>query len=323
MFWLGMAGGFLTKGAIGVAVPAAVAGAFLAALLAARRLGLTSVKVWRDVGWLWGPLLFAAPIAAWVYAVRQAGGAELASEVFRQSFTRFASKSADHAAPVWFYGDIVLYKTLPLAILLLTWLVLRRRRGSARVQGSTAFDPDVLFPIVWFVVVFAGLSVAAAKRALYLSPLLPAAGLLSAVLWTSIAPRLPIAAYVATAWVVAPLAFVVGRAATIRQYGAKDVDFAEVFEALDVNEAKPPFILYTPTEGLEGAHVYFTGRTAPVAHTPEELEQLVRADPKTLVFFEWRHSWKPAAPIVGGLTIRVLHEYEVGRNRVIVAEVKP
>jgi hypothetical protein len=69
--------------------------------------------------------------------------------------------------------------------------------------------------------------------------------------------------------------------------------------------------------------VYFTGCIAPIARTPEELEGLVCKEPHTLVLFEWRHSWKPAAPIVGTLTIRVLHEYEVGRNRVIVAEVKP
>lgn len=322
-FWLGMAAGFLTKGLVGIAVPLSAAAVYLGGLQAARWMRWTDVKVWRNVGWLWGPLLLAAPVGTWFALVYRSGGDELAGEVIRQSFVRFTSRSADHAQPAWFYLPIVLYSTLPLPILALVaaarrW-ILKRRGASMPLQLEGNCD----FYLVWFVTTLLGLSVASAKRNLYLAPLYPAAGMLSAHLWTYVAPSVSFTNVLRALWITIPLGFAAGRSATILHFGGRDVSYSEVFDALPIVAPDRPIVLYRPTEGLEGAAVFYTGKEVPVAHTPEKLATALAMEPGAWVLLEERHAWVPSQPVIGELTVEAIREFEVGKRRVVVAEVKP
>ncbi len=95
IFYLAMAGAFLSKGIIGVAIPAATAVVFLITrkdLTAIRKLILSP-----------GILLFLLPIFLWVGSVWWLEGPGIFKEVIRQSLQRFLSPSADHAKPFYFY----------------------------------------------------------------------------------------------------------------------------------------------------------------------------------------------------------------------------
>ena len=181
IFYLAMAGGFLSKGLIGVAVPAGTALIFLIVrrdFAAIRKLYLG-----------WGILLFLLPIALWMGGVWWLEGPDLIKEVVRQSLWRFLSSSADHSESVHFYFIPVLLNTLPWTLLPLVWLWYQWRRP--RSEKSSSLNLLSLFALVWFLTVFVGLSMASAKRTLYIAPLYPPSALLAAFAWARLCEKFP------------------------------------------------------------------------------------------------------------------------------------
>lgn len=269
LFQLGMAAAFLTKGPIGIALPAAVAGTFV---LARRR--------WRELPRLLGhaaPLLLIAPIALWSWRVWIDGGAALGLEVWRQSVTRFLSASADHAKPFTFYLGPFFYLLAP-ASLLLPWLIADAvsGRGRAGLTRSATLD---LFPLVWLGVALAGLSLASAKRNLYLGPLYPAFALAVGVWWVrqdarpapsrlwrwlhERAPQRPAhQALLLGGLVLIHLGVHVG----LRVPDARRRDPSPIFAAAARWEQAGPdrrIALVEPKEAMSGAAFYFLGRVVP------------------------------------------------------------
>jgi len=267
LFHVGLAGGFLTKGLLGIAIPVAVAGCFLIAARRAReipRLALHPTLA-----------LLLLPIAIWQVGVWAAGGSELAAEVWRQSARRFASSGADHAAPFTFYFDRLLYLLIPGVVLLpwLLWDALAPRRRQL-VRERSALDR---FPAVWFGVVLAGLSLASAKRNLYLGPIYPGFALMLGTWWARAQVEPPRARawhrLVAAVPRRAPLALALyglgylGYSAAFEYPDSAAHDPAPLFAdvALQRRDAGGRIVLVNPRESMLGAAVYYLGETFPVA----------------------------------------------------------
>jgi 4-amino-4-deoxy-L-arabinose transferase-like glycosyltransferase len=273
IFYLAMAGGFLSKGLIGVAIPAATALIFLIVrrdLAAIRKLYLGR-----------GILLFLLPIALWMGGVWWLEGPDLIKEAVRQSLWRFVSSSADHSELVHFYFIPVLLNTLPWTPLPLVWLWYRWRRP--RSEESSSLDLLAFFALVWFLTIFVGLSMASAKRTLYIAPLYPPSALLAAFAWARLCEKFPNAKRLETyGMIVLFFAYVSVHFITLLPSEKKD-SFRPVFEVIRNQKVHGPVYLYGGTESLQGAAVFYLGKTIPVRNRTDLLQEGFEAPSGTIL----------------------------------------
>jgi len=157
----------LTKGLIGVVLPALILLTFVAIrrdwrLLAEARLPL-------------GIPLFLLVAAPWFYLVNQAtGGKWLGDFIYIHHVRRFTDPLG-HREPFYYY-----FTTLPVD--LLPWTIFALPALFAYRPGRKLFaEPTSLFFTLWFFVIFLFFSFSDSKRDLYLLPLLPVAALFVAV----------------------------------------------------------------------------------------------------------------------------------------------
>ena len=165
--WLLMYGAMalacLTKGPVGVALPAA---GILVALASRRELGrLRSCGAW------WGLPLALAPAAAWLWlAGRSAGFDPL--EVLGKQVVQRVEEGLHHPRPVYYYLAALPLAFLPWTLLLPGTLVTTLPWRQEKLRGP------LLFLYGWLVGGLALLSFSVEKRPSYLLPLLPALALL-------------------------------------------------------------------------------------------------------------------------------------------------
>jgi 4-amino-4-deoxy-L-arabinose transferase-like glycosyltransferase len=273
IFYLAMAGGFLSKGLIGVAIPAATALIFLMV----RRDFAAIRKIYLG----WGILFFLLPIALWMGRVWWLEGPDLIKEVVRQSLWRFLSSSADHSEPIYFYFIPLLLNTLPWMPLPLVWLWYRRRRP--RSKESSSLDLLALFALVWFLTVFVGLSMASAKRTLYIAPLYPPSALLAAFAWARLCEKFPGVKRFETYGMIVLFFVYVGIHFTILLPSEKKDSFRPVFEVIRNQQVHGPVYLYGGTEALQGAAVFYMGKTIPVRSRTDLLQQGFEAPSGTIL----------------------------------------
>lgn len=180
LFWIALAGAFLTKGFIG---PALVVPGLLAYLW--RERDLKSVI---RLAPLRGHLIAAGIVAIWAVPLwLRDDGASLTGWLRDENLGRFLADPGaiyHHDEPTWFY-----VKGLALALLPWTpwaiWGVVARLRGT--IDGSR----DVArFLLTWIIAGLVLLTLSRTKRELYLAPLLPATSLLLAD-WLVRLPRRP------------------------------------------------------------------------------------------------------------------------------------
>ncbi len=170
-WWLGAyaaaAAAVLTKGPIGLAIPAAI---LLICALACRRQA-------RAGGWwhLGGALLMLALIAAWVVPACLKGGEAYARKILlQQTLERVSGSAAIHGEPAHYYlarWPLYLWPwslLVPLAIV--AQLRAARRGGAWRAA----------WPTLWFLTVFVLLSCISGKGERYFLPAVPAAALVCA-----------------------------------------------------------------------------------------------------------------------------------------------
>ncbi|ERN42667.1 4-amino-4-deoxy-L-arabinose transferase [Rubidibacter lacunae KORDI 51-2] len=176
--WVLLALAVLTKGPVGIVLPAAVIGTF--ALF---------VGDWRaiaaELGVPVGGGLFLLLTVPWFIAVTLANGRAYVESFFGyHNFERFTSEVNGHSAPWYFYFAVLLAGFAPLSAFLPIAIahvqVWRRRFWQQQVRG----DRLGLFAWFWFVCIFLFFSVAVTKLPSYILPLMPAAGILVA-LWAS------------------------------------------------------------------------------------------------------------------------------------------
>ena len=254
VFYLAMAGAFLSKGVIGVAIPAATVVAFLITrkdLTAIRKLLLNP-----------GILLFLLPIFLWVGSVWWLEGLGIFNEVIRQSLSRFFSPSADHAKPIYYYFIPAFLAPMPWTLLLLFLLWDRLKPNYSREpqpHGSL-----LRFALVWSSAVFIGLSLASAKRPLYLGPIFPPFALLAALGWDRIREKFPGVKRRELYGLIVIFFIYIGTYLLFITPSERKQSLRPVFEAVSSQQANGPVYLVNPSEALRGASFFYLGKRIPV-----------------------------------------------------------
>ncbi len=164
--WGAMALAVLSKGLIGIVLPAGAIGAYL-----------LWHRDWRRIAqlhWLRGLAVFLALTVPWFVLVSMRNP-EFAEFFFvREHFTRFLTKIHGRDAPWWTFIPILLAGLLPFTLTLGHAI----REGLRRVPGH--FQPE-RFLGAWIAVVFVFFSLSSSKLASYILPIAPALAVLVAI----------------------------------------------------------------------------------------------------------------------------------------------
>ncbi len=163
--WAGMALAVLSKGLIGVLLPAMV---LVAYIVLARDFGAL-----RRLHWWTGGLLFLALAAPWFVAVSIANPGFFDFFFIHEHFQRFLTKGHRRPGPWWYFFPILALTILPWLSILCAALV-----RSWKARGAAAeFQPQRLL-LLWSVLIFAFFSVSGSKLPSYIMPIYPALALL-------------------------------------------------------------------------------------------------------------------------------------------------
>jgi len=164
-FVLSLACAVLTKGLIGLAIPLS---ALTVWLLVKKEF---SLRTWFLL--VFGVVLSLVPVAFWIYLLcRQLGGNMVYEAMLANNFGRFTGSYAEHVGPFYFYLVKFPPQLFPWLLFLPMAFIFHWREIRRRGKESPS-----LFALVWFVVPFLLLCIAAGKRTVYLLPLYPAAAL--------------------------------------------------------------------------------------------------------------------------------------------------
>jgi 4-amino-4-deoxy-L-arabinose transferase-like glycosyltransferase len=164
--WAAMALAVLTKGLIGLVLPAAAVLAY-----AAWQRDATLLRRLHVVA---GSALFLAIAAPWFVAV-SAANPEFARFFFvHEHFERFLTTQHHHVGPIWYFVPVLAAGAVPWLLSLLPALW-----QAARSAPPARFQPQ-RFLLAWCVVVFAFFSVSGSKLPSYILPMFPALALLVA-----------------------------------------------------------------------------------------------------------------------------------------------
>jgi 4-amino-4-deoxy-L-arabinose transferase-like glycosyltransferase len=261
VFYLSMAGAFLSKGIVGAAIPIAAAVMFLVTrkdLQAIRKLLLSP-----------GILLFLLPIFFWAGSVWWFEGPGVIKEVIRQSFHRFFSSSADQAEPLYYYFIPAFLYLMPWTLLPLVLLWYRWDPNHSREPLPHSFL--LRFALVWSLTVFIGLSLASAKRYLYLGPILPPFALLAALGWDRIRERVPRVKRVEIYGVIVIFLCYIGTHLFYILPSERQQNLRPVFEAVLSQRTHGGVYLVNPSERLRGAAFFYLGKRTSVLNAQDLL----------------------------------------------------
>ena len=174
--WASAALAVLSKGLIGIVLPAGVAAIYI--------LIERDFRLLRRAHWTAGSLLFLAVAAPWFVLV-QLANPEFARFFFvHEHFQRFLTTVARRIEPWWYFVPI-------LVVLVTPWLTLlpQALTSAWRKQGSDiSFQPS-RFLLIWTVFIFVFFSASHSKLASYILPILPALALLIGAQLARMEPR--------------------------------------------------------------------------------------------------------------------------------------
>jgi len=261
VFYLSMAGAFLSKGIVGAAIPIAAVVMFLVArkdLKAIRKLLLSP-----------GILIFLLPIFFWGGSVWWFEGPGVVKEVIRQSLHRFFSPLADQAEPPYYYFIPAFSYLMPWTLLPLVLLWHRWDPNHSRETLPHSFL--LRFAFVWSLTVFIGLSLASAKRYLYLGPILPPFALLAALGWDLIRQRYRKVKRVEVYGLIVIFLIFVGTYLLFLTPSEKQQSLRPVFEAASSQRTNGLVYLVNPSERLRGAAFFYLGKRTPVLNAQDLL----------------------------------------------------
>jgi len=162
--WAAMALAVLTKGLVGVVLPA---GAVAAYILVQR-----DWRLLRRLYLVRGGLLFLAIAAPWFVMVSLANPEFARFFFIHEHFERFLTKEHDRYQPAWYFLPVLLIGIVPWLVALLPGL-----QNAWRRTGAEAFDAR-RFLLLWCAAVFVFFSVSDSKLVAYILPLFPALALL-------------------------------------------------------------------------------------------------------------------------------------------------
>jgi 4-amino-4-deoxy-L-arabinose transferase-like glycosyltransferase len=169
LFYTALGFAVLSKGPIGLALPAMIIGLYL---IVEKK--LTFIKQ-MHLGW--GLIVFLSVASPW-YVMISLKNSDYAGYFFiEQNLGSFLSSDPRHPGPFYYYIPVLFGGFFPWSCFLpLAMLYSVRRRFQTVAQGTAYLG-------IWLGVVFVFFSMAGSKLATYILPLFPAASLLVAVLW--------------------------------------------------------------------------------------------------------------------------------------------
>jgi 4-amino-4-deoxy-L-arabinose transferase-like glycosyltransferase len=261
VFYLSMAGAFLSKGIVGAAIPIVAAAMFLVTT--------KDLKVIRKLLLSPGILLFLLPILLWVGSVWWLEGLGISKEIIRQSFWRFLSPWAPHAKPFYYYFTRAFLYLMPWTLLLFVLLGYRRNPNHSRGLPPDSFL--LRFALVWFLTVFVGLSLASAKRPLYLGPILPPFSLLAALGWDRIREKFPKVKRGEVYGLIVIFLVCIGTYLLFITPSERKESLRPVFKAVSSQRTHGPVYLVNPSERLRGAAFFYLGKRTLVLNAQDLL----------------------------------------------------
>jgi 4-amino-4-deoxy-L-arabinose transferase-like glycosyltransferase len=162
--WAAIALATLSKGLIGIVLPAGAVAAYV-----------ILQRDWRLLArmhWLPGMTVFGAIAVPWFVAVSLANREFFDFFFIHEHFERFLTKVHGHYKPAWYFVPILLGGLLPWTLSLAPALAQVRS-----ADGGTRFKP-MRFLAVWAAVVFLFFSASGSKLAAYILPMFPALAVL-------------------------------------------------------------------------------------------------------------------------------------------------
>lgn len=178
-FYILIALAVLTKGPVGIVLPCLIVGAFLLYLGNFR-------EVLREMRPLLGGLLVLAITLPWYVLVTLANGDAFINSFFGyHNLERFTGVVNHHDAPWYFYFLVVLVGFAPWSAYLPAAIARLRFWQRDRWRDSPRSTQLGLFALFWFAGVFGFFTIAVTKLPSYVLPLMPAAGILVALLFSS------------------------------------------------------------------------------------------------------------------------------------------
>jgi 4-amino-4-deoxy-L-arabinose transferase-like glycosyltransferase len=304
LFYLAMAGGFLSKGIVGVAIPAATVAVFL----------ITKKDFKAIVKLFLNPalLFFILPIFLWVISVWRIEGLDIFKEIIRQSLFRFLSPTADHAQPFYYYLAQALAAPLPWTILLFVLIWYRWRPAPSKEplpHGSLLW-----FALVWLLTGLIGLSFASAKRPFYLGPLYPSFALLAALGWDRLQETFPkMKKYELFGLAIIFLIYIGAYLMVITPMQRKE-SLRPLYKAVSSQRTNGPIYLVNPSEATRGASFFYLGRKIPVLNDQDVLSGRFDDRPGTILLVDSYTSDNQLFPTLQSKGYRFLLQKKYGKT---------
>jgi 4-amino-4-deoxy-L-arabinose transferase-like glycosyltransferase len=175
--WIALGLGVLTKGPIALGLPLMVA---LPYALWRRRAKALADPI--------SILLFLAIVLPWVSAISREVPGYLEYVFVTETAGRLTTTALKRTGPAWYFLAILPAAVFPWSIVLIAggW---QRWRASAKLADRA--DRRMILLLLWIVVPLIFFTLSQSKRPQYVLPLVPAAGLFVAAIWTGARDRLP------------------------------------------------------------------------------------------------------------------------------------
>ncbi|MBN3899061.1 MAG: glycosyltransferase family 39 protein [Nostoc sp. NOS(2021)] len=182
-FYVLIAGAILTKGPVGIVLPGLIVAAFLLYVGKAR-------EVFREMRLLVGILIIIGLSVPWYALVIWRNGWNYINTFFGyHNLERFTEVVNGHSAPWYFYFLVVLVGFAPYSVYLPASIIRLKFWQRSHWRSLERFQQFGLFAWFWFAIIFGFFTIAVTKLPSYVLPLMPAAAILVALLWSDLLPN--------------------------------------------------------------------------------------------------------------------------------------
>jgi 4-amino-4-deoxy-L-arabinose transferase-like glycosyltransferase len=204
--------------------------------------------------------------------------------VIRQSLFRFFSPSADHAKPFYYYFTRVFLAPMPWTLLFL--VLLWYRWGPTPSREPVLHGSLLRFALTWSVIVFVGLSLASAKRTLYLGPLYPSFALLAALGWDRIREKFPKVKRLEGCGLIILFLLISGTNLLFINPSERQESLRPVFKAVSSQRTNGTIYLVKPSETTRGASFFYLGERIPALNVEDLLQGQFEDRPGTTLVID-------------------------------------
>ncbi|MEH1900056.1 MAG: glycosyltransferase family 39 protein [Nostoc sp.] len=183
-FYVLIAGAILTKGPVGIVLPGLIVAAFLLYVGKFR-------EVLREMRLFVGILIIIGLSVPWYALVIWRNGWNYINSFFGyHNLERFTEVVNGHSAPWYFYFLVVLLGFAPYSVYLPASIVRLKFWQRSHWRSLERFQQFGLFAWFWFASIFGFFTIAVTKLPSYVLPLMPAAAILVALLWSELLPNM-------------------------------------------------------------------------------------------------------------------------------------